>query len=450
MGFLNKIRNIRNIFNSGAGSIPWNEISRNYTFMEWKGNEVVPGFCVDLGCFSGIMEAYSKCSTLSTIINRNSLSLVNGKWWIVDKKDNDVSTKYKNISQLLKRPNPLQSWSSFILQVDVYRQLFGEVFILANTPVGFSVQEASSLWAINPSYVDIDLSGKMYMQSNQDDIIVDYYINVNGVRTKIEKSNILHIRDTNQNINMSPSDIRGMSRVAGLGNQIRNIIQAEEAVYSLNKDRGAQGILTNKSKDVSGPVQLSDEEKEMLQKAFSEYGLNIDQKKVIITGADMDWKQMSFNVRDLMLFEGMESNIQRISDAFDYPYELLSHSNGVTYANKLEAKRFHYQDNIIPMSKMYAEEFTSFFGLDRASFVIDFGDVECLHKSESEKADTLYKMNQALKIAKEKNAISTAEWRLAINMDEEIYKPDEIEDAIKNQNDGNQDNENTGEEVEER
>ena len=105
------------------------------------------------------------------------------------------------------------------------------------------------------------------------------------------------------------------------------------------------------------------------------------------------------------------------------PFELLNTTN-IAYSNKVEAKRELYQGNIIPTAKIYAEKFTSFFQIDRAFFVVDFADVECLKKTESERADTIYKQNQAFKIAYEQGVISLAEWRLAIGMDEEIYKPD--------------------------
>lgn len=449
MRFLNRIRNIRGIFNLGAGGLQPESIARNYDFVEWKGDASNAGVVVNLDSLSGITDAYFKCSTLSTIINRNALALTNGKWWIVDDKDNDISANYKGISALLKKPNPLQSWSSFISQVDVYRQTYGEVFILAVTPVGFSKQEALALWAVNPNYIDIELTGKMYMQTDLDDIVVNYYLNVGGTSTVLEKSDVLHIKDTNQNILMSPSDIRGRSRLSGLNNTIRNIIQAEEAIYTLNKDRGAQGILTNSTRDAAGHVQLDDEEQKRLQEEFKRYGLKSGQAKVIISNAELDWKQMSFNVRDLMLFEGMENNIQRISDALDYPYELLSHTSGVTYANKLEAKRFHYQDNIIPVSKMYAEQLTSFFELAGASLVADFSEVECLKKSETEKASMQNQINQAMRIAKEAGVISTAEWRLAMGMDEEIYKPDADEQKSNNSNNNDKTTTDTEEEGEE-
>ena len=193
------------------------------------------------------------------------------------------------------------------------------------------------------------------------------------------------------------------------------------------------GILTNETKDSVGNLPVTPEEKERLQKEYnSSYGLRAKQRKIIITDAALKWQQMSFNVEQLKLFEGMDFNIQRISDALDYPYELLSSGKGATYANKLEAKKLLYQDTIIPISKLYAEKFTEFFGLDRASFFVDFSDVDCLRESEAEKADMLYKQNQAMKIAFDAKVISAAEWRLAIGMDENIYKPDN--DDTTNQN----------------
>lgn len=444
MSFLNRIRNFRSIFNSGRGITSMSEVYRNYDFFELKGFEGLPDITINLDSFPGLTDAYTRCSTISTIINRNSSALVNGKWWLVDKKDNDVLKKYEGIANLLKKPNPLQSWSEFITQLDVYRQLYGETFVFAVVPAGYTIQEASALWAINPNYISVELTGKMYMQSNLDDIIVNYFLETNGSRTQLDKACVLHIKDTNQNIFMSPCDVRGKSRMTGLGNSVRNIIQAEEAVYALNKNRGPQGILSNNSNDVVGLQPMSDKERNRLEFEFGQYGLGANQKKVILTDKDLSWQPMSFNVRDLMLFEGVENNIKRIAEAYNYPFELLNTTN-IAYSNKVEAKREHYQGNIIPLSKIYAEKFTSFFGLTKAEFVIDYSEIECLKATESDKADMLYKQNQALRTAYEKGVVSTAEWRLAIGMDEEIYKPDNVQ----NNEEDDKTRENTEEEGEE-
>ena len=155
------------------------------------------------------------------------------------------------------------------------------------------------------------------------------------------------------------------------------------------------------------------------------YGLSARQAKVIVTNASLKWQQMTFSVKDLMLFEGINKNIQLLCDAFGYPYELLGNDSGVTYANKLEAKRSFYQDSIIPISKIYAEKFTEFFGLEGVSVAIDYSDVECLRMAEKEQAEAFYRKNEAMRIAYEKGVVSTAEWRLYIGYDEEIYKPDQ-------------------------
>ena len=186
---------------------------------------------------------------------------------------------------------------------------------------------------------------------------------------------------------------------------------------------------------------MSPSEKNEIQREYKlRYGVGVGQDKVLITNADLQWQQMSFNVKDLMLFEGIESNIQRLADALDYPYELISSGKGVTYANKLEAKRDYYQNNIIPLAKYYAEAFSNFFGLTKDSIYIDFSSVECLRKSEQERADELNRLNQAFQIAKNNGVISRTEWRIALGMPEEIYKPDN--------SDGNEKT-NTGEENEE-
>lgn len=428
MNFLNRIRNIWSLGGSlgNGGGI--------YDFFATRGLSTMPDITFNFKALSGMADAYNKCNSLRSIINKNSNSLINGHWWIVDDKDNDVIDKYDNIKLLIGKPNPLQTWSEFIVLLDTYRQVYGESYVYAVVPVGFDVAQAAALWVIDPTKIDIELTGNMYMQGDIADVVRGYYLSDGVKRIKLDNRCIMHVRDLTANIDFGGDNVRGSSRLCGLENTIRNIVQGEEAIYALTKDRGAQGMLVNKSKDVTGNIPLLPAEKERVQREYKlKYGVSVNQDKVLITDADLQWQQMTFNVKDLMLFEGMESNIQRIADAFDMPFELLASPKGQTYANKLEAKRYHYQNNIIPLSKYYAELFTKFFGLDKDKFVIDFSDVECLRKTEQERADMLYKTNQAYKIAKDAGVVSTAEWRLAIGLDEEIYKPDEIEELNQNE-----------------
>ena len=240
--------------------------------------------------------------------------MTNARWWITDAIDNDVKDRYKNLSNLLKKPNPLETWNELIIKLHTYLQLYGEVFLYANTPEGFSAnKDANSLWVINPTYINIELTGKLYQQSKANDIIQKYYLNINGKREELGYNNVLHIRDSFQNLNFNPTDIRGISRIIGLEYPIKNIIQAYEAIYSLNKDRGPQGILSNISKDAIGSVPIDPKEKQDLQDAYQGYGLSKHQKRVLITGSPLQWQSMSYSVKELMLFEGVKSNIEQLS-----------------------------------------------------------------------------------------------------------------------------------------
>lgn len=429
MKFINKVKSY---LMPGKGVTSIRDAVRGFDFISFGGIDF-PEITINFDKFDGLGEAYNRCSTVSTIITRNSSALQNGKWWVVDKKDNDVIKKYRGIEQLLRQPNPLQSWSDLLLQLDVYRQVFGESFLFAVKPEGYSVQDATALWVLNPNHVTIDGSGKMYMQSDINDIITRYIYKDGTEGIDIEPDSILHIKDNFQNLSFSPSSLRGQSRLSGLEQNIINIIQAEEAVRALNKNRGAQGILSNDSSDSIGHVPLDPKEKEMIEsKLKSHYGMRLSQSPVIITDKNLKWQSMSFNVKDLMLFEGIESNIKRIAEAYEYPFELLA-TNNIAYANKKEAKADHYQSNIIPLANMYAEKLSAFFGLDRDRFIVDFSHVECLQKSESEKAESDYKKNQSMKIAYSSGVVSLAEWRLSLGLDEEIYNPDSNNNTLKNE-----------------
>lgn len=413
--------NIRNWFKRNSN------IGVGAQFFTFTGDKCTPEFTVDFNSIYGINDAYDKCSTLKAIVNRMALVIANVKMWIVDDSGNDVSDKYNDLAVLLKRPNFIQTWTEFMQQLDVYRQLYGEAFIYASVPVGFNNANATALWVLNPLFIDIESNGRLYDQSDIENIGLRYIFNSSGQRRDLDPRNVLHIKDVNQNIDFAPNDLRGSSRLLGLETSIANIIQAEEAIYSMNRDRGAIGILSNDQKDISGTIPLSDDEKESLRNQYqSLYGLSARQAKVIITNASLKWQSISFNVKDLMLLEGIEKNIQLIADALGYPYELLSTSTGVTYENKSEAKKLLYQDSIIPIANLYAEKLTGFFGLENAKIEFDFSNIECLKKSEKEAAETLYQLNQAMQTAYNNGVISRAEWRLAIGMDEDVYKPEQL------------------------
>jgi HK97 family phage portal protein len=389
-------------------------------FMSFDGNKDTEPFYISFDKLPGVRKAYCKCSPVSTMINRLASSMANGQWWLTDKDNNDVRNVHTELGLLLKRPNPLQIRTEFIKQVDIYRSLYGITYIWAVIPEGFaSPEDAVALWPLNPERITpvYKENTRFYYNRNIEDIIEKYVITVGNETINVNPKEILCIKDNS--LDMLSENEACTTKLKGLEYEVRNIMQAQEAIYSLNKDRGAMGIITNKSKDASGNIPLIPEEKEELHTEIKKnYGLSHKQAKVIITNADLGWTPMSFNVRDLMLFEGIKQNIESIADAFNYPFELLANQKGTTYANRNEAIKYLYQDNVIPNANIYAEKFTNFFNLENAKIEIDFSNVEYLKEAQKEKAEALLKMNNALKIAYELNVITREEYREALDLDE--------------------------------
>ncbi|MDR0575636.1 MAG: phage portal protein [Tannerella sp.] len=415
-------------------------------FMAYAGDLGAPAFCVDLKSFYGLREAYDKCSPVSSIINKLSTAMTNGKWWIVDENDSDASKQNKATLNLFTSPNPLQTWTELIFQAEAYRYVFGEVFFYFSFPVGFSPSESTCIWVISPGYVEIEETGKLYNQTNIENIIKGYALDMGNERIRISPDEMLHIKDSFANLDFNPRDLRGKSRITTLEYEVRNIIQAQEAIYSLNKDRGAQGIITNKSKDASGNIPLTPAEKEKIQYELK-YGLSERQKKVILADVDLGWQQMSFNVKDLMLFEGIKANIENVADAFNYPFELLANQKGTTFDNKSESEKIMYQDAIIPFSKIYAEKFTNHLDLKGSKIVIDFSEVECLREAEKEKAEALKLHNEANEISFRNKIVTREEWREIIGMDQKIKGNSFYENGNENGNEsGNEDGNESGNE----
>lgn len=358
--------------------------------------------------------AYRACGTLKTVINRNALAMSNGSWWISDAETNDVTQEFANVAARLAAPNPYQSFQEFVIELEVYRQLYGECYVYFAAADGKSAQDAYAWWPIAPNRVMVRRRTNVYAAEMGD---VEYCID--GYLT-VPEDRMLCMRDVN--IDLSKWFDNGFeSRVYSVRNAINNLILAEEAMYSINKDRGALGILSNASEDAAGHVPMSDDEKEELQKRFSQaYGLGESQCKVIVTNANLKWQPITMSVKDLQLLEGMQKNEQIICDVFNYPYELLSDTRGVTYANKREAEKAMYEDYVIPMSRIYAEAFTRILKLEGATIVIGFSHLAFMKEAEKDKADAFQKTSNAVIKLYQLGIITREEARLRLDYDEEL------------------------------
>lgn len=387
-------------------------------FFAYVGNGTPdrPEFYIDFdNDHAGSLKAFQDCGVLRTVVSRNAQAIANGKWWIVRGNgitDPDVSGSYPAISELLKRPNPKQEWSEFIIQCEIYRQIFGNLYIYASAPEGFDTGHSEHIWSIPPDRVIFNRNDTVSITLDDRIIIVksDRICEIKDSGTFSTPTNKKSLRN---NLNIHKS------RVYSARFAIKNIIQAEEAIYSINHDRGALGLLSMEDKDASGRIPLqSKEREEILRQMQDRYGITGGKSKVILTNAAIKWQQMSMSVRDLMLLEGMDKNMETICNVFDYPKEMLI--SDAKYSNKQVAKG-HYEDAVIPFSQIYASKLGSFFGLRPGdNFVVDFSHVPAMKDAEEQKAKTYYQKATAVVKLYEDGILSREEARLEMGYEQQI------------------------------
>ena len=388
----------------------------------------VPSSGISLGNVGDCFNAYSICSPLQAVCNRIAEALMNGKWRIINDDDEDVSKKNarnKRIVQLLRQPNPLQSYADFLKQIAINRNVGGGAFIFASMPAGFNdISQATALWVFSSEEVEVVYTGRLFSASKLSDLVEKYIITPKNGESTFEASpeQVLTILDTTEPPIMLHGRTQGL-RVRGLYYDIRNVLQGQEAVYSLNSDRGAQGIISNEARDAMGFVPMTPDEKEALQNRFrSRYGLRRDQDKVYVTDASVKYTPIGFNVKDLMLHEGMRGNVMAICDAFNYPFDLLSSEKGKTAADKRTAMAGLYQDNIIPLADDISAKLTLWFGLNADDNVIqiDYSHLQIFQTGNVERNNALRQLIQALHIAYNGETISRQEFRRMIGLVAEI------------------------------
>lgn len=389
--------------------------------------------------------AFNSCPPLKAIISKRAKAFNVGKIEILNKNTGNFArgSEANGIKDKLNRPNAIQTGKQFFSQQNHYIDIFGYCPVIIIRPAGM-VDEISSIWNVPPWLFDIEYTGKWINQQKVSDIYKTFYMYWGGQKIELEYKNLWFIFDdgigTETDTNLTIPD----SRLISLDYPVSNTIAAYKSRNTLITKRGAIGILSNDAKDQSGVIPLQASKKEDIQKDFKNYGIAGQPYQVIITEASLKWQQMGFPTKELMLFEEIEDDINRICDEYGYPSELMSRGKDVTFDNKKEAKKMLYADTIIPESESRMEQFSNAI-LGRESnikILRDFLDVDVLQEDKKSQAEARKSMNEALKIEYDNGLITKNDWLEAMGYDR---RTDPTFDEYKNETAP----ENTGTEAEE-
>jgi len=349
-----------------------------------------------------LLKCYYDNPVVQAVINIKAEAWSNMKFSVKDLKTQEIIPidEYDKdggkLKDLLVQPNPLQNGSEWLRQFKVNREVFGNGYSYASVPVGFentfNYTEINVLNNLPPYCISPVLTGAWLEATTKQEIIKHYILkSFNGRERELATNTVFHTNGVN--IKLDQNFTQGVSRLIALQKPITNIDKSFESRNVLIKRRGALGAWTpDKNEDGMGTVNLLDDDIDKAQEAMAKYGLLDHQDTQIISPVALKWQKTAMSVKDLMLFEEVESNAIAVANSFGVPPELVRYylkKGALGTDNNTDEKRL-YDSTIIPESKDFMIALNNFFKTAKLGIELigSFDHLNVLQANKKEEADT--------------------------------------------------------------
>lgn len=299
------------------------------------------------------------------------------------------------IQKLLQTPNWWESQKEFLIRTKLFREIYGQEFIYILHPVGLpkSVKQISTLDPLTTEIIEPDnKTPKPFTLSSE-----GYYYKYteDNKEYKIDYEDILHLNSTN----VRDKTNNGLSNTDVLKPNLDNIIAAYESRGHILRNRGPLVLLSNNSKDGLGATTAVDaKEKTALQDDYKRYGTLKNQWTTLITSLNLTSQQIGANIKDLMLFEEIEADFDKICDVVGFNSLMFSSKKGSTFENAKRYEKQAYQNTIIPEANEWVQGLNSKFQTQGTGKTIHarFEDLASFEEDKKERATALKFTTSAL------------------------------------------------------
>lgn len=320
------------------------------------------------------------------VADRIGSMMRNGKFYVVDKNDNE-RPRYKDIESLLAKPNLLQEGKAFLKEIEIYLKVYGfcPIFCLRATKRDLP----KAMIAIPPQMFHIEGKGNIFSAQTKEDIVKRAYIKWgNGEINLLEEDYIL-IYDSITNYPQQDGDeFSFYTPVDTLSPHTRNYMSQLIGRGNLIVNGGPKGILYGDDTSDTGNAALTPKEADELNKSFKrKFGIVNKLYEVMVTNKKVGWINIGANTQQLMLHEEGASCLTEICNTFGLQPDMFS--QGATFDNKEAAKKAAYQDLIIPDAELIAQALTSGICPDGVYIKLDFSHISCLQEDKAASAQSL-------------------------------------------------------------
>lgn len=297
------------------------------------------------------------------------------------------------LAQLLRRPNPWQSWYEFAEQGITYLDLDGNLFIYMawrsllarRQPEEFP----AALYLLRPDRVRV-VPGR-----NRTEPLWGYVYDAEDTGAWLSRepflpSEVIHVKYPN------PRDPfegfgRGTSPLGAAAKQV----DVDNAATSFLKTFFAQGVVPYgllKSKQ----TLVDDEVARIRDRLKAQYAGQQNWGEVMILDADAEYQQMGMSMRDMTFGDLDARNEARICQVLDVPPILVGAKVGLdqaTYSNYEQARSAFWQDALIPGVYQRLEDALNLgLGTPEVWLAYDYSGVPALREDEVKQAETAVRL----------------------------------------------------------
>ena len=247
-----------------------------------------------------------------------------------------VEIEDTELHMLLDRPNPMQSYNSFITEIIAFGKLTGNRYIYGIAPEsGANAGKYKEMYVMPSQMMEIVSGGIMQP-------VKSYRIEYNG-QVDIPAEQICHIKDFNPYYDGTGSHLYGQSPLrAGLRSMTTNNEAVQTGVKYL-QNQTARGVLMSEEGDIN-EVQAQ----QLKDKFRSAHQGSNNAGDIIITPKKLSWVNFGLNASDVSLIEQYNASIKDLCNIYHVPVQLLNNTDASTYNNMKEAKKALYQNAVIP------------------------------------------------------------------------------------------------------
>lgn len=278
------------------------------------------------------------------------------------------------VAKLFKRPNVIQTWFEFALQMHTAFLLRGNAYavILRNMrgdPVG--------LVPINPDAVLLYEApdGSIFYQVARYGLFQMAILQ--GLPLMIPADDMFHLRDVTFNMLSGISSL-GVARDS-LG--VAMGLTQQQARFMANGARPSGVLQTPKTLSVDAAERLR------VQWNSLRSGLqNIGKTAILEEG--LEWKPMQLNSVDLQFIEQLKFSVEEMARAVGVPLHKLGVAGESSRIKLDDADQSYVNTTIMPDLDMWEQKFVQKFDLDEVNLTADFDERRLLRAAEATRVNT--------------------------------------------------------------